>query len=231
MAQVDVAGFLAQIKLAVKLLEAGAAPARLDPDDAVLDALLVGPADRQQVARADVGEQVELLRPYVARVLLGQQEAKVRAAMSAAEALVSQLQRQARHDAGSTWMPLAPLAALTAIPAFKALRFETASTRWCFPRALLGKVLHSLAGCTEASARLETARLTVSYLSRVGRGQIVLLDQAVPDWETGVLRIALVEPAHVSPEQHRVPPWRHLRLEPPRHWLVDAAYALVDGLM
>jgi len=236
-AAVDLARFITHAGLAVNLLEAGAAPPRLAPDDAVLDALQVGPVDRQRLARAEISEQVELLRPYVTRFLQGQQEAKMRAAMSAAGTLVGQLRREARHDAGSTWMPLAPLAALTAIPAFKVLRFETPAVPWTFSRAHLSRILHSLTGCTDTDARLESGRFVLTYVPRAGgRGQIVLLDQAIPDWETGILRVLLTAPVaapQTVPERRQAPPppRRRREVEPPRHWLVDAAYALVDGLL
>jgi hypothetical protein len=239
-APVDVARLLAEAKLAVRLLESGAVPARLEPGDDVLDVLQVSTADRQQLVRARVDEQVELLRPYVIRFLAEQHQAKAQAATTAAEAIVGQLQQEAQHVGAIVHMPLGLLATLATIPAFKGLRFETVSAPWSFPRAHLGKILHALVGCTNTSARLEAGRLILSYAPRAGgRGQIILLDQAIPDWETDILRVPLTTPtmkpataAPVPAEHRHVPPRRrHHQPEPPRHWLIDAAYALVDGLL
>ena len=85
-------------------------------------------------------------------------------------------------------MPLAPLAALTAIPAFKVLRFETPAVPWTFPRAQLSRILHSLAGCTDTDARLESGRFVLTDAHLAAGGE--LHAQSVRAYQRQVLDLA-----------------------------------------
>jgi hypothetical protein len=235
---VEIRRFLKGVRLATNLFEVGAVPARLQLDPGVLDALGIPGPEQHRLSSVAVQQQLDTLRPYVTAYLAREKRTHLDSAATAAHGYAEELRRSATPNGADTKLQAAALASLAAVPAYRVLQIERGgSPPWAYGRATLCSILRSLKACSNVTVRLDEGRVLISYISEgSGNGMFTLPTQAVPAWQPDILRVSL--PA--SPKPHAASPTTPMReprrqpvpaAQPSGSWLVDAAYALLDGLL
>jgi len=223
--------FIEQARQAARLVQAGGEAPRLEVTDALATALAMPVAIVAQMRATPTRQQLEIVGPYLNRVLAAEKHAKLDAAARAASALAEQVRATAQTTADGATLRRDVFASLVAVPAFNALRLDSVNdVPWACPRTLLSRVMASVRDCRGTTVTLLPGRLVIAYATETRPcGRFVLFDQSRAVGRSAVLAINLCRRATsiASP----MPSRRRDIYASDRHWLADAVYALVDQLL
>lgn len=236
---IGTASLARQVRHAAKLMGQGVAPPRLEVDAGVIESLGIDRATARRLnAAADAEEQVAIIQPYLVRHRESTNREKAASAMRIAARHVQILREGCESIEGEgIAVPIPPLVDLVNLPHFNDLRFDLDCWSWSFGRLKLRRILHSMKGCRDVSAKLSAKRFVITYRSRGGKGRFLLLDQGtVTPGRVVAIKLAVTEAptggrtnrsqcgheerAHVLPLKPRREP----------KWLRSGARLLLDAL-